>query len=212
MSGDKIKQVVTIRVGVEQELAKKIVKLLKDSKLKVQGSIQGDTVRVSGTKKDFLQEAIALVRKSITDFPPSVQQFSGLTIPRCHRLPEQEPRCAISGGWSSRQADTAACNGSCTNALSRILPEPSLRTRRKSSRAAVVFPWADAHGFKYTARADFDARVVVLARANYSVGEFDGFSLTDLAVAWGALLGPVDLRAIQVQRDGLAAGGPLRFS
>jgi uncharacterized protein YajQ (UPF0234 family) len=75
MSGDKIKQVVTIRVGVEQELAKKIVKLLKDSKLKVQGSIQGDTVRVSGAKKDLLQEAIALVRKSITDFPLQFNNF-----------------------------------------------------------------------------------------------------------------------------------------
>jgi cyclic-di-GMP-binding protein len=75
MSHDKIKQVVTIRVGVEQELAKKIVKLLKDSKLKVQGSIQGDAVRVSGTKKDFLQEAIALVKKSITDFPLQFNNF-----------------------------------------------------------------------------------------------------------------------------------------
>ena len=75
MSHDKIKQVVTVRVGVEQELAKKIVKLLKDSKLKVQGSIQGDTVRVSGTKKDFLQEAIALVKKSITDFPLQFNNF-----------------------------------------------------------------------------------------------------------------------------------------
>jgi hypothetical protein len=75
MSGDKLKQVVTIKVGVEQELGKKIVKLLKDSKLKVQGSIQGDAVRVSGAKKDLLQEAIALVRKSITDFPVQFNNF-----------------------------------------------------------------------------------------------------------------------------------------
>lgn len=75
MSGDKIKQVVTIKVGVEPELAKKIVKMLKDSKLKVQASIQGDTVRVSGAKKDMLQEAIALVRKSITDFPLQFNNF-----------------------------------------------------------------------------------------------------------------------------------------
>jgi cyclic-di-GMP-binding protein len=75
MSHDKIKQVVTIRVGVEQELAKKIVKLLKDSKLKVQGSIQGDTVRVSGAKKDLLQEAIALVKASINDFPLQFNNF-----------------------------------------------------------------------------------------------------------------------------------------
>jgi hypothetical protein len=69
LSGDKVKQAVTIRVGVEQELAKKIVKQLKDSKLKVQSAIQGDAVRVSSAKKDELQSAIALVRKSITDFP-----------------------------------------------------------------------------------------------------------------------------------------------
>ena len=75
MGGDKIKQVVTIRVGVEQELAKKIVKTLKDSKLKVQGSIQGDAVRVSGAKKDLLQEAIALVKTSITDFPLQFNNF-----------------------------------------------------------------------------------------------------------------------------------------
>jgi len=75
LGGDKIKQVVTIRVGVEQELAKKIVKVLKDSKLKVQGSIQGDAVRVSGAKKDLLQEAIALVKTSITDFPLQFNNF-----------------------------------------------------------------------------------------------------------------------------------------
>jgi len=75
ISGNKVKQNITIRVGVEQELGKKIVKLLKDSKLKVQGSIQGDAVRVSSAKKDTLQEAIALVRKSITDFPLQFKNF-----------------------------------------------------------------------------------------------------------------------------------------
>jgi len=75
ISGNKVKQAVTVRVGIEQELAKKIVKLLKDSKLKVQGSIQGDAIRVSGAKKDVLQEAIALTRKSITDFPLQYQNF-----------------------------------------------------------------------------------------------------------------------------------------
>jgi uncharacterized protein YajQ (UPF0234 family) len=75
MGGDKIKQVVTIRVGVEQELAKKIVKLLKDSKLKAQGSIQGDAVRVTGPKKDTLQEVITLVKKSITDVPLQFKNF-----------------------------------------------------------------------------------------------------------------------------------------
>jgi cyclic-di-GMP-binding protein len=75
ISGNKVKQSVTVRTGVEQDLGKRIVKLLKDSKLKVQGSIQGDTVRVSGAKKDDLQEAIALVKKSITDFPLQYQNF-----------------------------------------------------------------------------------------------------------------------------------------
>jgi hypothetical protein len=75
VSGNKMKQVITVRTGVEQELAKKIVKLIKDSKLKVQASIQGDAVRVSGGKRDDLQDAIALVKKSITDFPLQYQNF-----------------------------------------------------------------------------------------------------------------------------------------
>jgi uncharacterized protein YajQ (UPF0234 family) len=75
IGGDKVKQVITVRTGVDQELGKKIVKLVKDSKLKVQASIQGDAVRVSGAKKDVLQEAIALVRKSVTDFPLQYQNF-----------------------------------------------------------------------------------------------------------------------------------------
>ena len=75
VSGNKVKQTVAVREGVEQELSKKIVKLLKDSKIKVQASIQGDAVRVSGAKKDLLQEAIALVRKSITDFPLQFNNF-----------------------------------------------------------------------------------------------------------------------------------------
>jgi uncharacterized protein YajQ (UPF0234 family) len=75
VSGNKVKQAVTVRTGVEQELAKKIQRLIKDSKIKVQASIQGDAVRVSGGKKDDLQAAIALVRKSVTDFPLQYQNF-----------------------------------------------------------------------------------------------------------------------------------------
>jgi len=75
ISGNKVKQVVTVRTGVEQELAKKIVKLLRESRLKVQASIQGDAVRVSGAKKDDLQAAIAEVRKSIADYPLQYQNF-----------------------------------------------------------------------------------------------------------------------------------------
>jgi uncharacterized protein YajQ (UPF0234 family) len=69
VSGNKMKQVIAVREGIDQELAKKVVKLVKDSKVKVQASIQGDAVRVTGAMKDLLQETIALVRKSITDFP-----------------------------------------------------------------------------------------------------------------------------------------------
>jgi cyclic-di-GMP-binding protein len=75
VSGNKVKQTITVRTGVEQELSKKIVKILKDSKLKVQGSIQGDAVRVSSAKRDELQSAIALVKKSITDFPLQFNNF-----------------------------------------------------------------------------------------------------------------------------------------
>ena len=75
IGGGKVKQIVKVREGVDQELGKKIVKLIKDSKMKVQGSIQGDVVRISGAKRDLLQDAIALVRKSITDFPLQFKNF-----------------------------------------------------------------------------------------------------------------------------------------
>ena len=75
ITGNKVKQKITIKIGVEADLARKIVKLIKDSKLKVQASIQGNTVRISGTKRDMLQEAIALVRKSVTEFPLQFQNF-----------------------------------------------------------------------------------------------------------------------------------------
>jgi len=75
ISGNKAKQVLTIKVGIESELAKKIVKLIKDSKVKVQASIQGDVVRVTGAKRDILQETISLVKKSITDFPLQYGNF-----------------------------------------------------------------------------------------------------------------------------------------
>lgn len=75
VSGDKVKQELKIKIGIESELAKKIVKLLKDSKLKVQAAIQGDAVRVTGAKRDVLQEAITLIKKSITDFPIKYGNF-----------------------------------------------------------------------------------------------------------------------------------------
>jgi uncharacterized protein YajQ (UPF0234 family) len=73
--GTKVKQAIAVKVGIEQEKAKAIVRLLKDSKMKVQASIQGTAVRVSGAKKDDLQAAIQLVRKSVTDIPLQFQNF-----------------------------------------------------------------------------------------------------------------------------------------
>jgi hypothetical protein len=75
ISGDKVKQVITVRHGVPQDAAKKIVKLLKDAKMKVSGSIQGDTVRVSGPKRDDLQSAITLIKQEIGDLPLAVDNF-----------------------------------------------------------------------------------------------------------------------------------------
>ncbi len=75
ITGNKVKQTVTVKVGVETELAKKIQRLIKDSKMKVQASIQGDSVRVSGAKRDDLQAAIALVKKSVADFPLQFNNF-----------------------------------------------------------------------------------------------------------------------------------------
>ena len=75
VSGNKVKQTIAVRQGVDQDLGKKIVRLVKDSKLKVQASIQGDVVRISGQKKDTLQDAIALVRKTIADFPLQFKNF-----------------------------------------------------------------------------------------------------------------------------------------
>ncbi|HUQ29804.1 MAG TPA: YajQ family cyclic di-GMP-binding protein [Usitatibacter sp.] len=75
VGGDKVKQKMTVKSGVESELAKKIVKMLKDAKLKVTASIQGDVVRVTSAKKDELQTAIQLVRKGVTEVPLGYQNF-----------------------------------------------------------------------------------------------------------------------------------------
>ncbi|MCM1128637.1 MAG: YajQ family cyclic di-GMP-binding protein [Alistipes senegalensis] len=75
IGGDKVKQVIRIRNGLETDAAKKIVRMVKDSKLKVQASIQGDTVRVSGAKRDDLQSAIALLKKEVKDLPLEYNNF-----------------------------------------------------------------------------------------------------------------------------------------
>jgi uncharacterized protein YajQ (UPF0234 family) len=75
MGGDKVRQVLKVRSGIESEPAKKIQRLIKDSKLKVQASIQGDAVRVTGAKRDDLQATMALVRKEMADLPLSFNNF-----------------------------------------------------------------------------------------------------------------------------------------
>ena len=75
IGGDKVKQVITVKNGIESELAKRIVKLIKDAKIKVQASIQGEEVRVTGKDRDTLQEAIALCKKQIEDVPLQFNNF-----------------------------------------------------------------------------------------------------------------------------------------
>ena len=75
IGGDKVKQVIKVRNGIETEVAKKIQRLLKDSKIKVQGAIQGDAVRVTGAKRDDLQAAMALIKKDVADVPLSFNNF-----------------------------------------------------------------------------------------------------------------------------------------
>jgi len=75
IGGDKVKRVIKVRSGIETEMAKKIQRLLKDSKLKVQAAIQEEKVRVSGAKRDDLQAAMALIRKDMTDLPLTFDNF-----------------------------------------------------------------------------------------------------------------------------------------
>ena len=75
MGGDKVKQVIKVRDGIETELGKKIQRLIKDSKLKVQAAIQESKLRVTGAKRDDLQAAMALIKKEIADVPLSFDNF-----------------------------------------------------------------------------------------------------------------------------------------
>lgn len=75
VSGNKLKETIRIREGIELDRGKGIVRLIKESRLKVQASIQGDALRVTAPKKDTLQETIALVRKSVTDVPLQFKNF-----------------------------------------------------------------------------------------------------------------------------------------
>jgi uncharacterized protein YajQ (UPF0234 family) len=75
VSGDKVKQSVTVLSGIDKELAKRIVRTVKDHKLKAQGSIQGDVVRFSGSKRDTLQDVISLLKSEITEVPLQYKNF-----------------------------------------------------------------------------------------------------------------------------------------
>jgi uncharacterized protein YajQ (UPF0234 family) len=75
VSGNKVKQAITVKTGLDAELAKRVVRLIKDSKFKVAAAIQGEAVRVSGAKRDALQETIALLKKQVTDFPLQYDNF-----------------------------------------------------------------------------------------------------------------------------------------
>lgn len=75
IGGDKVKQVIKIKNGIETEDAKKITRVIKDSKLKVQASIQGESVRVTGAKRDDLQAAMAMLRKDVPDMPLEFNNF-----------------------------------------------------------------------------------------------------------------------------------------
>ena len=75
IGGDKVKQLLVVKSGIDSDTAKKIQTLVKQSKLKVQAAIQGDTVRVTGAKRDELQSAMALLRKEVPDAPLSFNNF-----------------------------------------------------------------------------------------------------------------------------------------
>ena len=75
IGGDKVKQLIVIKNGIDSETAKKLQTAVKQSKLKVQAAIQGDTVRVTGAKRDDLQAAMALIRKDLPEVPLSFNNF-----------------------------------------------------------------------------------------------------------------------------------------
>ena len=75
IGGDKVKQIIKIKNGIESDDAKKIVRVIKDSKMKVQASIQGEAVRVTGAKRDDLQAAMTMLRKDVPDMPLEFNNF-----------------------------------------------------------------------------------------------------------------------------------------
>ena len=75
IGGDKVKQIINVKNGIETELGKKIQRLIKDSKLKVTAAIQGETVRITGAKRDDLQAVMALCKSKIDEVPLQFENF-----------------------------------------------------------------------------------------------------------------------------------------
>ena len=107
IGGDKVKQVLTVKSGIDTETAKKIQTAIKQSKMKVQAAIQGDTVRVTGAKRDDLQAAMALIRKTVPDAPLVLQQLPRLSM-------RSRLRCgaAAAAGRRWRCAQSVSMSGS----------------------------------------------------------------------------------------------------
>jgi uncharacterized protein YajQ (UPF0234 family) len=74
-AGKQVKRDITVRTGLESDLAKKIVKMIKDEKMKVQAAIQGEQLRITGKKRDDLQECIAFLRAAELDMPLQYTNF-----------------------------------------------------------------------------------------------------------------------------------------
>ena len=75
ISGSEARQKVILRRGIEADLARRLVKMIKSSKLKVQTAIQGDKLRVSGKKRDVLQDVIGLLKEADVDLPLQYENF-----------------------------------------------------------------------------------------------------------------------------------------
>lgn len=75
IGGDRWRQVLQVKAGIDSELARRVQKIVKESRIKVQAAIQGDTVRCTGAKRDDLQAVIAVVRREVDDVPLSFGNF-----------------------------------------------------------------------------------------------------------------------------------------
>jgi mRNA-degrading endonuclease RelE of RelBE toxin-antitoxin system len=150
VSGNKVKQELKIRIGIESELAKKIVKLIKDSKLKVQASIQGDAVRVSGAKRDELQSLYRHGHQGDYRLSDQVRQFSRLIAVTAGKA--CMPLKPVDDALSVARADPGVL--SWTEELRRVAVAVSKKDRNPAASRQQLFyllQWtADARGFGVT--------------------------------------------------------------